>query len=400
MATKETKKWMDKLSKLPGAVNNRRDVHATVLQCRSPSLNFLYGNGWGLPKGYSTILYGPPKAGKSVIGYEYAAQILRDYTDDVVIKFNTEFREEGQLTPKMMGAYGIDEDRYKGIDSNHPKEIFDVIENEVDAWCKDGMKVGLIIIDSMNGVQGRRSISNEDGIMATQIGDVALTNKEGLKRVLQVQRRHRFGLLMSCHVAIEMDPAEQRRGNKFKMGAGIGVQHHAEYFMYVEPIKGKAGMKSAIGGDNAKEMVDDSKLDIQEKAEQTGHRVRVVMKDSSMGPKGRTGEFTFADDQGIINTHEEIYLLGINRGIVQKDSGHYFTVPGYPTPKIKGEENFVNFLKDDKIGQEFILKELRRQDLTGIAKKADAIDEAKNAPGWIRNDETGDVALPGETPAA
>lgn len=392
MATpKETKKWMDKLAKLPGAVNNRRDVHATVLQCRSPSLNFLYGNGWGLPKGYSTILYGPPKAGKSVIGYEYAAQIQRDYPEDVILKFNTEFREEGQLTPRMMAAYGIDEERYKGFDSNHPKEIYETIANEVDAWCTDGMKVGAIIIDSMNGIQGRRSLANEDGMMAQQIGDVSQTNKEGLKRVLQVQRRHKFGLFMTCHVAIEMDAQEQARGNKFKMGAGIGVQHHAEYFMYVEPVRGLAGIKDEYGVEMRNEEMGD--LSSQNKGEILAHRVRVVMKDSSMGPKGRTAEFTFADDQGIINTSEEVVRLGQARGIITKDAAHYYAIPGYPTPKIHGEKQLYPFVKDDKAAQDFILKELRRQDLSGAAKRLDAADEAKNAPGWVRNDDTGEVVL-------
>lgn len=393
------KNWMEKLSKLSGAINERRDVHATVLQSRSPSLNFIYGNGWGLPKGFSTILYGPPKSGKSVIGYEYAAQVQRDYPDNYVIKFNTEFREEGQLTPKMIGAYGIDENRYKGIDSNHPKEIYDVFENEIDVWCKEGFPLGLVIIDSMNGVQGRRTLGDENGIMQQQIGDVALTNKEGLKRVLAIQRRHKFGLLMSCHVAIEMDSAEQKRGNKFKMGAGIGVQHHAEYFCYVEPVKGKAGQKSAIGGENAKELINENLLDIQDKPQQYGHRVRVVMKDSSMGPKGRTGEFTFADDEGIINTHEEIVLLGKNRGVILTDGGHYHTVPGYLTPKIKGELNFAEFLKTDKVCQEFILKELRKQDITGVAKLADAKAERENAPGWVREVER-EISAPLNPPLA
>lgn len=390
------KNWMEKLSKLPGAVVERRNVHATVLQTRSPSLNFIYGNSWGLPKGFSTILYGPPKSGKSVIGYEHVGQLHRDYPQDIAMKFNTEFREEGQLTPEMMLAYGIDEKRYMGFDSNHPEEIYSTIENEVDAWCKEGMPLGLMLIDSMNGVQGRRALADEKGIMTQQIGDVALTNKEGLKRVLAVQRRHRFGLIMSCHVAIEMDHQEQMRGNKFKMGAGIGVQHHAEYFVYVEPVKGLTGITAQVG--EAKLVDETVKSDPQgKKGEITAHRVRVVMKDSSMGPKGRTGEFTFSDDHGIINTHEEVFLLGKNRNVIQSDGAHFYTVTGLMTPKIKGAENFCNYLKDNKEAQEFILKELRKQDITGASKVADAVAAAANAPVWVREVEQ-EVSAPSRPP--
>lgn len=366
--------WMAKLSTLKGAINEARDVHATVIQSRSPSLNFLYGNGWGLPLGYSLVLYGPPKAGKSLITYEMIAQTHRDYPDGWVIKFNTEFREQGQLTPEMMRIYGIDEKRYKAIETNHPAEIYDQIEQQLDAWCKDGLPVKLVIIDSMNSIQGRRAIEAEKStVMTQQIGDVALTNKEGLKRILPIQRRHNFSLVMTSHVAVEMDPIEQKRGNKYRMGASIGVQHHAEYFMFVEPNRNKAGRVDMLG----QEMVDASKKDLNgEKAERTGHKIRVVMKDSSMGPKGRFAEFTFDYHKGIVNQHEEVFLLGKNRGVIQKDGGHYYTIPGYTMPDVHGEKAMLKFLADDTKAQEHVLRELRRQDLAGLQAAYDAQDEA------------------------
>jgi hypothetical protein len=287
------KNWMERLQSLEGAVADRRDVHSTVISTPSPSFNFMFGNGWGLPLGYSAIIYGPPKSGKSLVTWMMAGQTHRDYDDGIVIKFNTEFREEGQLSPKMAQIYGIDLQRYIGIDANSPDLIYDQIEKQIDAWCKDGMPVKMIIIDSMNAVQGRRGMESES-ILKTQIGDVALTNKEGLKRILPVQRRHKFALVMTSHVAVEMDPIEQKRGNKFKMGASIGVQHHAEYAIFIEPNKNKEG-RSDIHG---KEFVDESRKDLNDKAEKTGHKIRAVMKDSSMGPKGRWSEFTLDYNQG------------------------------------------------------------------------------------------------------
>jgi hypothetical protein len=372
------KDWMAKVSKLAGALNDIRDVHATVVQTPSPSLNFLFGNGWGLPLGYSVVLYGPPKAGKSIITYAMAGQVHKDYPDGWVIKFNTEYREEGQLTPEMAQIYGIDWNRYKGIETNHPAEIYDQIADQIDAMCKDGFPLKLVIIDSMNAIQGRRTLdSDKQTVMTQQIGDVAFTNKEGLKRVLAVQRRHRFGLVMTSHVAVEMDPIEQKRGNKFKMGASIGVQHHAEYFMFVEPNKNKDGRQDLLG----KDLADQTKKDMQERAEQLGHKIRVIMKDSSMGPKGRRAEFTFDYKHGFINTHEEIYLLGKNRNIIQKTSAHVYSVPGHPHPGVKGEDNFITWFRDDAQAQDLVVKELRRQDLAGLQAHFDAVDEKE----WAAN---------------
>ncbi len=360
--------WMKKVSTLKGAVNEYRDIHESVIQTASPSLNFIYGNGWGLPRGYSVMMYGPPKSGKSIITYLMAGGIHRDYPEGWVIKFNTEFREQAQLPPSKMPMYGIDQKRWKAVEANNPEFVYNQITGEIDAWCKDGFPLVAVILDSMNGVQGRRQMASEKGVMQQQIGDVAATNKEGLKAVLEVQRRHNFALIMTTHVGIEMDPIEQKRGNKFRMGAGIGCQHHGEYFMYVEANRNKAGRADMTGT----EFVNPNLKDMNDDADRTAHKIRCVMKDATMGPKGRMGEFTFDYQQGVINQHEEVYLLGYNRGAILKDGGHYYTVPGIETPQCKGEANFLNFLKTAPQVQEHILKELKRQDLTGASKKADA----------------------------
>jgi hypothetical protein len=366
--------WMSKVSKLKGAVNVYRNVHDTVIQTKSPSLNFIFGNGWGLPLGYSVVFYGPPKSGKSLITYALAGAVHSDYPDGWVLKFNTEYREEGQLPLEKMPSYGIDMNRYKAVETNHPGEIYDQISNEVDAWCKDGWPLKLVIIDSTNGVQGRRTVENEKGIMTQQIGDVAMTNKEGMKQLLAVQRKHRFGVALTSHVAIEMDQAEQKRGNKWKMGTSVGVQHLAEYFCYVEQNVYKAGHTDHL----EQELVDQTRLDITGRhGDQMGHKIKVVMKDSSMGPKGRCGEFTFGYNEGIVNTHEEAFLLGYNRGIITKDAGHYYDIPGYTMPKVeKGQANMIKFMRDDPKACEFVVRELKKQDLSGAAKMFDRKDEA------------------------
>ena len=210
--------------------------------------------------------------------------------------------------------------------------------------------------------------------MTLQIGDVAMPNKEGMKQLLAVQRKHKFGVALTSHVAIEMDAAEQKRGNKWKMGTSVGVQHQAEYFCYVEQNVYKAGHTDLL--ENVLE--DQSRLDITGRhGDQMGHKIKVVMKDSSMGPKGRVGEFTFGYAEGIVNTHEEAFLLGYNRGIILKDSGHHYSIPGYNMPEIeRGQANMIKFMRADPAACEHVIRELKKQDLTGSAKMFDAKDEA------------------------
>jgi hypothetical protein len=201
---------------------------------------------------------------------------------------------------------------------------------------------------------------NNTSVMQQTIGDLALTLQEGFKRILPVQRKHRFAVICTAHVRAEMDLQEQMRGNKVKMGASYGVQHYAEYFMYVEPVRSKEGNKDELG--NAFE--DESKKDMMDKVEKTAHKIRVVMKGNSAqgSAAGRTGEFTFDYKRGIVNQHEEVFNLGINRGIIGRPTNTAYV---FGDKKWNGKPAFLAHLKSDDQMQRAIIKALREEDMKG-----------------------------------
>jgi hypothetical protein len=145
------------------------------------------------------------------------------------------------------------------------------------------------------------------------------------------------------------------RGNKVKAGISYGLQHHAEYFLFIEPNKTKAGRTDLSGG----EFIDESLGDINDRGERTAHKIRVVMKDSSMGPKGRMGEFTLDYNKGIINTHEEVFLLGVNRGVIEKPNQLSYK---FGDRSWKGQAAILEALKTDKELYGAVLRELKRRD--------------------------------------
>lgn len=361
------KNLMAQLLKLEGAVTERRNVHATVVGTKSPSLNFIFGKGWGLPFGYSTLLFGPPKGGKSLISNAMVAQLHADYPEAIAVKFNTEMREEGQLSPAQAAMWGIDLDRYIGYDVNSPDLIFDRIEKEIADLCQKGLQIRLIIIDSLQAIQGRRAM-NATSVMTQQIGDLALTLGDGLKRILAVQRKYGIALVMTSQIRAEMDQLEQMRGNKWKAGVPQAVFHHCEYFMWVEHDKTKDGKTDLLGN----KFTDEGMKDLNDNAERVGHKIKVQMKDSSLGPKGRIGYFTFNYDQGVINTHEEIFLLGINRGVIERPNNVKYAFGG---KEWHGKPAFLKALQDDSDLQNAILGELRARDVAGMFKDGDQIPE-------------------------
>jgi hypothetical protein len=361
--------WLAKLQKLDGAVVDEYNPFAHVIQGPSPSANFTYGGGWGLPLGFTQIAFGPPKGGKTVYAHGLIGQLHKDDPEAFAIKFDTELRELGQMTPEQAQLWGIDRKRYVPYSVNSPDLVFDRIEKEIAAYCQEGMPLKLVIIDSITGIQGRRAM-NADTIMTQQIGDLALTLQEGFKRILPVQRKYKFAVFCTAHVRAEMDMAEQMRGNKYKMAAAFGVQHYAEYFTFIEPWKSKEGRSNLAG----EKLEDDSVSDMREKGggEQTGHKIRVTMKDSSLGPKGRQGIFTLDYHKGIINTHEEIFILGRNRGVFERPNNTTYI---FGDKKWVGMPAMLKALQEDPDLSAAVLRELRVRDAQGRYNNVDGDKE-------------------------
>lgn len=365
------KNYLEKLQKFEGAVVGSYNPHSHVIRSPSPSVNFTYGNTWGLPQMYTQVLYGPPKGGKSVFVNSTIGQLHQDDEDAFAIKFETELREDGQMTEQQAGLWKIDRSRYQCFSVNSPMLIFDRIEKDIAALCDDGMPLKLLVIDSITGIQGRRAM-NADTIETQQIGDLALTLQEGFKRILPVQRKYRFSVILTAHVRAEMDRVEQMRGNSVKMAASFGVKHYAEYFTLVEPLLNKDARASMLGD----KFEDDSVEDLNGNAEKTGHKIRVTMKDSSMGPKGRVGVFTLDYNRGIINTHEEVFLLGVGRNVIEKPNNLTY---GFGDKTWKGKESILTALRDDRALYDAVIAECRARDMAGKFDAYDAELAARNA---------------------
>lgn len=334
-------KFFAKLSTMDGAVKGDYNPLEHCLRTPSPSINWVFGNiGGGLPFGYSTLMYGPPKHGKSVVVNLMAGQLHKDDPEAGALVLNTELRGEIQSSPLQHAMWGIDTDRYQAFDRNTPDGVFDFITNEIDSMCQDGLKLRMLVIDSLSGIQGRRA-QDQDTIMTQQRGDLALTIQEGIKRILPIIRKHRIALVMTDHIRAEQDTAQQMRGKTVRVASSFATKHTAEYFLWVEKNQSKDG-RSTLAGEAFEDA--DTK-DFMDKAERTGHKIRVRMDESSLGVAGRTGEFTLDYDRGIINTYEEVFTLGKNLGVITKPGGSYFQ---YGEQKWNGLKSCLTAIRDDK----------------------------------------------------
>lgn len=365
---------MDKLLGISGArMGLDSDPHGYVIRSSSPSYNFLFGNAHGLPAGFTKMVWGPYKGGKSIIINDMIGQLHKDDPEAWAIKFDTEFREAAQNPPSRYPVFGIDAERYVPYSVNTPDKIFDVIEKDFPAMIQDmKMKLKLVAIDSISNIQGRRSM-NADSVMVQQIGDQAKTIQDGLQRILPIQRQFGFAVVLSAHVRAQMDLVEQMRGNKFRPAAAHGTQHVTEYNVFMEPNLGKEGRKDLLEN----EFVNDTVEDLAGKGERTGHKIKCQMKDSSLGPKGRHGEFTLDYNRGIINQHEEVFQLGVGYNIVEKPNNLVYR---FGENEWRGKPAMLEALKNDPLMQEAILTELRKRDRSNKLGEAKAEEPVEASP--------------------
>lgn len=352
------KALLGKLQKTAGVLTERHDVHADVLRSRSVSLNSTFGKGWGLPRGMGIALYGPPKGGKSLLLADFAGALHQSDPDAIVVKIDTEFRDEAQFPEPVLRAWGIDPNRYICRQTNSSAEVFDWIADEKEGlygMIKEGLPIKLVVIDSISSIRGRRMEQAESSAVM-QRGDDALTIQNGLKWITEAQKRGKFGLIATVQIRAEQDEREQMRGNKVKMAASYGLQHHFEYFMYVEPNRNKEGRTDLQGN----EYKDEGTKDAAGNAETVAHRIRAVMKDSSFGVIGRVGEFTIDHRKNaIINVHEEIFKLAKGRGIIERPNNLTWIYKG---KKWTGEGNMIRAIAESKDLQAQLLKDLIAQD--------------------------------------
>jgi hypothetical protein len=360
--TPAQKKLMTSLLDLEGAVKFDRDPFAFGIDTPSPSMNFCFDNTWLLPDGYSLLLGGAPKGGKSILINAIEGRMHTVDEDAVSMKFNTELREEVQVTPQQKKLWGIDDGRRIVYQVREPANIFDRIESEVPKMVQAGIKLRLCIIDSLNDILGRRTM-NADTVDQQQMGDRAATLQDGLSRVKAVLRRNNVSLIMTSQVRSEMDTNQQKYGTgpridgtKVKFAVSWAVKHQAEYFMFVERFKNKGSGESLSG----EEFVDETVKGVDGEGDERAHKIRVTMVDNSLGRPGRVGLFTLDHDRGIIDTHEEVYLLGKGLGILDTSKKAYYSYAGRSW---HGEQAMLDAIKGEPELYSAILRDCKSKDL-------------------------------------
>ena len=343
-------KWMKQLRSFEDSVDLEADSFApdNCMYTPSPFFNWIFANkSNGIPKNASVLFFSSPKAGKSLSCYALVAEMQKRDPEGIAIYFNTELR--GALQSNVFSS--IDKYRLFVYDTNSPADIFDRIDGTIKSWVEEGMPLKMIIIDSISNIIGVKRESAES-VTSHLMGDAALTLKNGLSKLVPFCKRNGILLIGTAQMTANMDAGPY--GPKEKMQSSFATKHAFEYFV---------SLKRAGAAEDRKDLegisFEDDIKDARGNKLLTGHKIFVKLEESSIGSAGRAGVFTLDYKDGIINTHEELFTLGTNTGIIKKEGmRNYF----FGDHKWSSKMECANAIKTDQKLADAILKEIIKLD--------------------------------------
>ena len=346
-------KWTKQLQSYEDAVKNDYDAFApeNCLYTPSPYVNWTFANkSHGIPKGSSILLFSEQKAGKSLMMQAIIGEMHQRDKEGIAIIFNTEQR--GKFQSGMFDT--IDQDRLVTYDSNRPEDVFDRFERDIVPMIQDGMPLRIVCRDSLTAVGGTKSLSEGRSVNDHLVGDHALTINKGLDKIVPYCKRYNILLIASSQMRANVD-ASNPHAPKEKMAESWKVKHTFEFFMSIKRANA-ADDKVDLSG---KKYEDDNVKDARGNKDQTGHKIFFKLEQNSIGKAGRAGVLTLDYKKGIVNTHEELFELGKNLGIIENVGAGSYVLFG---EKIRGKGEVANKIKDNPEIAAKILEEVKKKD--------------------------------------
>jgi RecA/RadA recombinase len=317
-----------------------------VVSTDSPGCNYLFGKRGGLEAGTSMLLYGPPKAGKSLLAYDFCGKFLRDNPHGDVLYFDTEYRDG---INKWQDAFQIDRERFIHRKTNNPTEIFDYIAKDLQALLQENEKFKpMIVIDSLAQILYPKE-ANKESSDKFVIGDAGAYLPGAMKMITPVIRKYKIPLILCQHVRANMDP-NTAKYKPYIIPGGWGLKHNVESWVLVEKINAKDSKSFNEG------VQDGAGNNIQ-----TGHMIRVKMEENSNGPQNRAVEVNIDYVKGIVDTHVEIAELAKNMGLVERPNDRTYILGD---KKWVGFDNFCNAIKSDVELQKSLIQQISEKDMT------------------------------------
>lgn len=318
--------FYSKIKRMHGAsvAKDLPSAKSDLLYLPTPSLNWAIGGGLAYGKVFCT--YGPEQSGKTLIAILAIASMHATDPDAWAVWYDAEF----SFNKEYAGRLGVDLNRLIVVSSNQPEHIFDAFTKDVVSLIQEGMKVRIMVVDSVKSVRGPRE-ADTDSVTDHVIGDMSGLLNKAFRKLVPVLRQYGVLAILVQQVNEEMDQMKQMQGFKWRVPSGQALKHYSDYMVLVEKVENKASR-----------LFDETHEVLNKMPVQVGHKIRCKVTKNRMGVPSLAAEFQLKYGVGVINIPQEIAELAVNFGVVEHAKGS--TLYKFGNDKAVGFAKFVELV--------------------------------------------------------
>ena len=312
----------------------------------SPKLDEAIGIG-GIPMGRITQLAGQESSGKTMLALSCIREYLNKNPENTALFIDAEYTYD----PAWAEKQGVDTSRVMVIKTNDAKAIFEgligtVKENKTTKKVTKSMKgildhviegtdprfknLGIIVLDSI-------AVLNTPLELAAEVGKA---NMAPIPRFMSTELKKLTPIVAQANVAfIGINQVRVNLGQMFgdpsTSPGGKALKHACSLMLNMAPVFSAGSV-----------IEDDS-------GERIGHTVRAKIQKNKVGAPFRQAEYKIEYQKGVVETHEEVFDLGIEYGLIVRPNNQMYEIAG---ESVRGRDAAMKYFLENNLVEEFLTK--------------------------------------------
>ena len=322
----------------------------------SPKLDEAIGIG-GIPMGRITQLAGQESSGKTMLALSCIREYLNKNPENTALFIDAEYTYD----PAWAEKQGVDTSRVMVIKTNDAKAIFEgligkvkvnkatkkvskamkgILDHVIEGTDPRFKNLGIIVLDSI-------AVLNTPLVVAAEVGKA---NMAPIPRFMSTELKKLTPVVAQANVAfIGINQVRVNLGQMFgdpsTSPGGKALKHACSLMLNMAPV---------FSADSVLKGEDDERI---------GHTVRAKIQKNKVGAPFRQAEYQIKYEEGVVNTHEEVFSLAIDYGLITRPSTQSYGIAG---EQIRGKDAAKAYFLENNLEEEF-LSRIKDAYINGVA---------------------------------
>lgn len=312
----------------------------------SPKLDEAIGIG-GIPMGRITQLAGQESSGKTMLALSCIREYLNKNPENTALFIDAEYTYD----PAWAEKQGVDTSRVMVIKTNDAKAIFEgligtvkvnkttkkvsknmkgILDHVIEGTDPRFKNLGIIVLDSI-------AVLNTPLELAAEVGKA---NMAPIPRFMSTELKKLTPVVAQANVAfIGINQVRVNLGQMFgdpsTSPGGKALKHACSLMLNMAPVFSAGSV-----------IEDDS-------GERIGHTVRAKIQKNKVGAPFKQAEYKIEYQKGVVETHEEVFDLGIEYGLIVRPNNQMYEIAG---ESVRGRDAAMRYFLENNLEADFLAK--------------------------------------------